>query len=105
LFKVSVTEDTFPDNIPIEGTVEISYLNGDKFEGTFKLEVIKVYISAGSSSPTFEIDGLTNYKWTGAFALGPGSYKLGLSDVKDSNGVSVVSNSELKKYPLYIFMG
>jgi len=91
--------------MPIQGTVEISYSDGTAFRGTYKLNLYKIFIAAGSLSEPSEMLGATAYNWNNPFVLGPGSYKLSLSDIKDNQGTFVVSNSDLKKYPIYVFMG
>ena len=103
--RFSVNSDVYSDNTPIQGTVEISYSDGTAFRGTFKLSLFKVYVSAGSQSEVWDIRGATVYIWNNPFVLGSGSYKLTLSDVRDNQGELVVSNPELREYPIYIFMG
>ena len=104
-FKFTINSDVYSDNTPIQGIVEISYSDGTAFRGTYKLHLYKIFISAGSLSEALEISGTTAYKWNNPFVLGPGSYKLSLSDIKDNQGESVVSNSELREYPIYLFLG
>ena len=103
--KFTINSDVYSDNTLIQGSVEISYSDGTAFRGTYKLHLYKIFISAGSLSEDLEISGTTAYKWNNPFVLGPGSYKLSLSDIKDNQGESVVSNSELRKYPIYVSMG
>ena len=103
--KFTINSDVYSDNTPIQGNVEISYSDGTAFRGTYKLHLYKIFISAGSLSEALEISGTTAYKWNNPFVLGPGSYKLSLSDIKDNQGESVVSNSELREYPIYLFLG
>ena len=103
--KFTVNSDVYSDNTPIQGLVEISYSDGTDFRGTYKLHLYKIFISAGSLSEAFEIRGTTAYNWNNPFVLGPGSYRLSLSDIKDNQGELVVSNSNLREYPLYVFLG
>ena len=104
-FKLTISKEVYEENVPIQGTVDIHYSDGTSFRGTFKLNLYKVFISAGSTSEEYEIVGATTYKWDYPFVTGPGSYKLGLSDVKNRNGDKVVSNEALREYQIYIFMG
>ena len=104
-FKFTINRDVYSDNTPIQGTVEISYSDGTAFRGTYKLNLYKIFIAAGSLNEASEISGATAYNWNNPFVLGSGSYELSLSDIKDNQGESVVSNSELREYPIYIFMG
>ena len=104
-YKLTVSEGRFTDTLPIEGTVEISYSNGEPFDGTFKLEVTRLYIGSRFVSQEYTINGYTSYKWTGAFISGFGSYRLNLNEVLDNNGDSVAPSSELKNYGIYLFVG
>ena len=103
--KFTINSDVYSDNTPIQGMVEISYSDGSEFRGTYRLHLYKIFISAGSLSEDLEIRGATAYKWNNPFVLGPGSYRLSLSDIKDNQGELVVSNSELREYPIYVFLG
>jgi len=103
--RFTVNSDAYSDNTPIQGIVEISYSDGTAFRGSYKLSLFKIYVSAGSQSDAMEITGATAYNWNNPFVLGPGSYKLTLSDIKDNQDESVISNSALREYPIYIFMG
>ena len=103
--RFTVNNDVYSDNTPILGTVEIEYSDGTAFRGTFKLNLYKVFISAGSLSNEFEIRGATAYNLNNPFVLGPGSYKLTLSEIRDNQGELLVSNTDLKDYPIYVFMG
>ncbi len=104
-YKISILDDVYPDTVPIKGNVEIQYLDGTDFVGTFKLEVTKIYIGTRFASDLFVIDGSTNYLWNGAFLLGPGSYKLYISEIKDSNENIVSTYSDLRQHALYLFVG
>jgi hypothetical protein len=104
-FKLTISTDIYEDNVPIHGTVEIRYSDGTDFRGTFKLNLYKVYISAGSTSEEYEIRGATTYQWNNPFVTGPGSYKLGFTEVKNRNGDTVVTNAALREYQIYVFMG
>lgn len=104
--RFTVNTDVYSDNNnPIQGTVELSYTDGRVFRGTYKINLYKVFVAAGSLSDPAEIIGVTTYKWNNPFALGPGSYRLTLSDIRDNQGELVVSNLELREHPIYIFMG
>ena len=103
--RFTVNNDVYSDNKPILGTVEIEYSDGTAFRGTFKLNLYKIFISAGSLSDEFEIRGATAYNLNNPFVLGPGSYKLTLSEIRDNQGELLVSNTDLKDYPIYVFMG
>ena len=103
--KFTINSDVYSDNMPIQGTVEIAYSDGSTFRGTYKLHIYKIYIAAGSQSDDLEIRGATAYNWNNPFVLGPGSYKLTLSDIRDTQGELVVSNPELREHPIFVFMG
>jgi hypothetical protein len=104
-FELTILSDKYSDNVPIQGNVRIYYSDGSAFRGTYKLSLHKVYVAAGSISEDYDIRGATTYKWNNPFVLGAGSYKLSLSDVKNQEGETVVTNSELRENPIYIFMG
>ena len=103
--ELRVTTDTYPDNTEIEGTVYITHTNGAPFTGSFKLSLSKVYVNAGTSSDYYEIHGAEIYNWNSPFVLGAGSYKLSLSEIKDSLGSTVLESYQLKPYAIYLFMG
>lgn len=105
LFNITTTTDVFPDNTAILGTVTIQYDDGSLFNGTFRLSLYKVYKNMGTSSDEFSIYESTDYSWSGPFILGDGSYKLGLTDVKDSDGDLIVSTTLLKSHVIYLFVG
>ena len=103
--RFTVNSDVYSDNTPIQGSVEIAYSDGSTFRGTYKLHIYKIFIAAGSQSDDLEIRGATAYNWINPFVLGPGSYKLTLSDIRDTQGELVVSNPELREHPIFVFMG
>ena len=103
--RFTINRDIYSDNTPIQGTVEIAYSDGSTFRGTYKLHIYKIYIAAGSQSDDLEIRGSTAYNWNNPFILGPGSYKLTLSDIRDTQGELVVSNPELREHPIFVVMG
>jgi len=103
--RFSVNDEVYSDNTPIQGTVEIFYSDGTSFRGTLKINLYKVFVAAGSQSEVLEIRGATVYNWNNPFVLGPGSYKLTLSDIRENQGELRVSNPELREHPIYIFMG
>jgi hypothetical protein len=103
--ELSITTDIYPDNYPILGVVKITNSDGSPFEGEFKLSISKVYVNAGTSSDVYDIFGIVDFSWSGAFVLGSGSYKLNIIDLKDDSGNTAVPNVELRANPLFIFMG
>ena len=105
IINLTTTSDTYPENTAIEGTVKIQYTNGTSFHGSFKLTLYKVYQNSGTSSQSFSISKKTNYSWSSPFVLGAGSYKLSISDIKDLNGNTAVSNTILRNQVIYIFVG
>ncbi len=103
--NLTVTKLQFEGNIPIEGTVTVRHSNGNSFEGTYKLRITSVITKAGSSSDYYEVYGDSEYSWTGAFIGGPGSYKLAISELLDSQGIEVAPGTELRSHFINIFMG
>ena len=104
--RFTVNTDVYSDNNnPIQGSVIISYTDGTEFRGTYKIYLYKIFDSAGSLSESLEIRGESAYKWNNPFTLGPGSYRLTLSDIRDNQGELVASNLELREHPIYVFMG
>jgi hypothetical protein len=103
--NLTTTQDAYPDNSHITGTVSIHYTNGTYFKGSFKLSIYKVYLNSGTSSDQFTINGDTSYDWGSPFVLGNGSYKLSISEIKDENDVYAVSNTALRSHVIYIFVG
>ena len=103
--NLTTTQDTFPENSAITGTVYIRYTNGTSFKGSFKLTIYKVYINSGTSSEIYTINREKDYTWNSPFVLGAGSYKLSLSDIKDESGNLIVSNTALRSQVIYIFVG
>lgn len=105
VINLTVTKNVYEDNIPIEGKVTVEYNTGVSFEGTCKLRLSKVFQNVGVSSDYFEIYGDADYYWPTAFAPGPGSYKLSMSELIDDEGTAVIPESELKTHFISIFMG
>jgi len=103
--SLRVTTDTYPDNTEITGTVYITHTNGAPFTGSFKLSLSKVYLNVGTSSDFYEIHGAEIYNWNSPFVLGAGSYKLSLSEIKDSLGSTVLTSNQLRPYAIYLFEG
>lgn len=103
--NLTTTNDSYPENSAITGTVSISYTNGTAFEGSFKLTIYKVYVNSGTSSGEYSIDGETDYTWSSPFVLGSGSYKLSISEIKDEGGNLAVSNTLLRSQVIYLFVG
>jgi hypothetical protein len=105
VINLTVSTDKYSDNFPITGTLTIKTTGGSAFHGTYKLSIYKVYVNGGASSPTFTINGATSYTWTSPFVLGPGSYKLSVSEIKNAEGTDVVAGSQLRNHVIYVFMG
>ncbi len=103
--NLTTTTDSYPENTAITGTVKIQYTNGTSFKGTFKLTIYKVYQNSGTSSNSYTINRKTDYTWSSPFVLGTGSYKLSISEIKDQNGNTAVSNTLLRNQVIYIFVG
>lgn len=103
--NLTVTKLQFEGNIPLEGTATVRHSNGNSFEGTYKLRITSIVTKAGSASDYFEVHGESDYSWSSAFIGGPGSYKLVISELLDSQGIEVVSGTELRSHFINIFMG
>lgn len=103
--NLSVTTDSYRDNSPINGEITIAYLNDTQFKGSFKLNLIKVYPNIGTPSEFYNLQGYKEFSWSNPFVLGAGSYKLTLSEVKDSDGNIVLPSTELRPYAIYLFLG
>ncbi len=103
--NVTVTKNYFEGNTPIEGTVAIRHSNGNHFEGEVKLRITSLVTKVGSPSDFYEIFGETEYSWSGAFVMGPGSYKLSLSEVLDDQGETAIPSTVLLGNYINIFMG
>ena len=102
---LTTTKDIYSDNTAITGTVTISYTDGAPFHGTYKLSIYKVYVNSGTSSDPYTIDGASIYTWNSPFVLGAGSYKLSLSDIKDTEGTTMIPNTALRSQVIYLFEG
>lgn len=103
--NLTVTTDIYPQNSPISGEVTIRHTNGVPFSGDFKLTLTKVYLGAGTPSEYYQIQGTRNYTWVTPFVLGAGSYRLSLSEVRDSQGNVVLNSNQLRPYAIYVFQG
>lgn len=103
--NLTVTKIKFEGNTPIEGKVTVRHSNGNAFEGTVKLRIIRVITKVGSPSDYFEIHGESEYYWSNAFVSGAGSYKLSISELLDDQGEDVVSSNVLRENFINIFMG
>ena len=68
--NLTVTKFQFEGNIPIEGTVIVRYINGNSFEGTYKLRITSVITKVGSTSDYHGVYGDSEYTWSGAFIGG-----------------------------------
>lgn len=107
--NLTTTNDVYPENTDISGTVKIQYLDGTPFTGNFTLTVEKIYQKVRTTSNTYEIEtqdqGETNYIWNNPFLLGAGSYKISLSDIKNTQGTILATNLELREKAIYLFVG
>lgn len=103
--NLTVTKIYFEGNTPIEGKVIVKHSNGNSFEGTVKLRVTSIITKAGSPSNYYEIHGESDYYWSGAFVVGPGSYKLSISELLDDQGEVAVPSTVLLGNYINIFMG
>jgi len=102
---LTTTKDIYSDNTAISGTVIIRYTDGAPFHGTYKLSIYKVYVNSGTTSDSYDINGASTYTWSSPFVLGAGSYKLSLSEIKDTEGASVVPSTVLRSKVIYLFEG
>jgi len=103
--NLTVTTDSYRDNSPVTGSVTITDSNGGIFIGSFKLTLIKVYPNIGTPSEFYDIQGSKTFTWSNPFVLGSGTYRLSLSEVKDSIGNTLLTSLQLKPYGIYIFLG
>jgi hypothetical protein len=105
MINITTNTDTYPDNVPIAGTVTIKHLDGTPFQGTYKLSLYKVYINSGTPSGVYTINGASIYTWSSPFVLGAGSYKFSISEIKDPLGAEAVPSSLLRNQVIYLFVG
>jgi len=103
--NLTVNTDIYPQNTAVSGRVTITHTNGAPFNGEFKLVLTKIYLGAGAPSQYYEIHGIKSYVWENPFVLGAGSYKISLSEIKDSQGNLVLDSNQLKPYVIYVFQG
>lgn len=89
----------------IAGTMKMTYLNGEPFNGTFSLILWKVSPGVGVTSEPFQIYGETDYVFVDSFRSGPGSYKLRVYEIKDHEGNRIASYSDLVDYSIPISLG
>ena len=104
MINITTTTDTYPDNVPITGTVTIKHLDGTPFQGTYKLSLYKVYINSGTPSGVYNTSE-ASYTWISPFVLGAGSYKFSISEIKDPLGAEAVPSSQLRNQVIYLFVG
>ena len=102
---LKTNSDKYPGNTAITGTLNIYYSDGTPYEGTYKLNLYKLYINSSSQSEEYNINGVSSYSWNTPFVQGSGSYKLSVSDLKDSAGNEIISNTELRNHVIFLFMG
>ena len=103
--NLTVTTDSFKDNSPLVGSVTLTHTDGSIVVGSYKLNLIKVYPNIGTPSEFYDIQGSNTFTWLNPFVLGAGTYRLSLSEVKDSMGNTLLTSLQLKPYGIYIFLG
>jgi uncharacterized membrane-anchored protein YhcB (DUF1043 family) len=89
----------------ILGTMEISYLNGDPFNGTFSLLLWSDYYVQGTPSDVYTIYGETDYIFEEPFLSQTGSYSLRVREIKDAEGNVIAAYSDLLNYSIPIQLG
>jgi hypothetical protein len=94
------------DNIEdIAGTMEITYLNGDPFNGTFTLLLWSDFYIQGTPSDVYPIYGETDYIFEEPFLSQTGSYSLRVREIKDAEGTVIASYSDLLSWSIPIQLG
>ena len=94
--------DTIED---ITGAMEITYLNGDPFNGTFTLLLWSDFYIQGTPSDVYQIYGETDYIFEEPFLSQTGSYSLRVREIKDAEGTVIASYSDLLNYSIPIQLG
>jgi len=103
--NLTVNSNTYPSNIPVEGTVDIRYLNGSPFTGKIQLRVWSDYNKNGKTSPLITVSGSTQYSIEAPFISGTGTYYLLVSNIEDMSGTDIATYSELLSFRVTLQMG
>lgn len=103
--NLTVNSNTYPSNIPVEGTVDIRYLNGSPFTGKIQLRVWSDYNKNGKTSPLITVSGSTQYSIEAPFISGPGTYYLLVENIEDMSGTDIATYSELLSFRVTLQMG
>ena len=103
--NLTVTKNEYNSIEDITGIMEMQYLNGEPFNGTFSLLLWSDYYIQGTPSDVYDIYGETQYIFEEPFLSQTGSYSLRVREIKDSEGNVVASYSDLLNYSIPIQLG
>lgn len=103
--NLTTTTTTYDQNSAIMGSISIYHEDNWPFNGTFILQLWSDFYSTGKTSDEISIYGNADYSLNLPFWLGPGTYYLRVSEIKDDEGKTVVTAFEVKEYRIKIMMG
>ncbi len=103
--NLTTTRLEYETNTNIEGTITIHHVGGEPFNGTFVLRIWSDILSVGTSSAENQIYGEAEYTFVNPFKFGAGSYSLRVSTIKDAEGNTLASSTQLKDYSIDIQVG
>lgn len=103
--NLTTTTTTYDQNIQIMGSISIYHEDNWPFNGTFILMLWSDFYSTGRTSDEISIYGNADYSLNLPFWLGPGTYYLRVSEIKDDEGKTVVTAFEVKEYRIKMTMG
>lgn len=103
--NLTTTTTTYDQNKPVMGSISIYHEDNWPFNGTFILQLWSDFYSTGKSSDEISIYGNADYSLNLPFWLGPGTYYLRVSEIKDDEGKTVVTSFEVKEYRIKMTMG
>lgn len=103
--NLTTTTTTYDQNKPVMGSISIYHEDNWPFNGTFILQLWSDFYSTGRTSDEISIYGNADYSLNLPFWLGPGTYYLRVSEIKDDEGKTVVTSFEVKEYRIKMTMG
>ena len=94
-FTIATHQHIYSYKDPFSGNVTIYYHNGTAFKGTFSI-AIKQVGGPGGSGWSSEVNGYGDfYVKPPAFLYGPGTYRIGLCTLWDSEGYMIATSNEI----------
>ncbi|MBN2335191.1 hypothetical protein JXL21_06485 [Candidatus Bathyarchaeota archaeon] len=103
--NLTTTKNVYDATNNIAGIISIHYLDGQPFNGSFKLILRSDFYTSGTSSNEIAVYGEADYLFRNPFIFGTGSYSLSVSSIWDADGKLIVGSSEVRDYYIQIQYG